>query len=52
MSVTLIYPAPDSGWAGQRLDGVLRQALAGREVCVLSRADELDGLAGDRKSVV
>ena len=29
MSVTLIYPAPDSGWAGQRLDGVLRQALAG-----------------------
>ena len=48
MSVTLIYPAPDSGWARQRLDGVLRQALAGREVCVLSRADELDGLAGRR----
>ena len=31
MSLVLIHPAPDAGWAGQRLDGVLRHALAGRE---------------------
>ena len=48
MSITLIHPAPDSGWAGQRLDGILRQALAGREVQVVRRAEELSGLEGRR----
>ena len=48
MSITLIYPAPDSGWAGQRLDGILKQALAGREVRVVRRAEELSGLEGRR----
>ena len=49
MSITLIHPAPDSGWAGQRLDDVLRLSLAGREVRAARRAEEL---SGDRKSVV
>ena len=48
MSLVLLYPAPDSGWAGQRLDGVLKCALAGREVCVLRTAEELTGLEGKR----
>ena len=48
MSLVLIHPAPDAGWAGQRLDGVLRHALAGREVRVVRRAEELSGLAGRR----
>ncbi len=46
MSLTLIYPRPDAGWADQRLHGVLRHALEGREVRVLRTAEELDGLAG------
>ena len=44
MSLILIHPAPDSGWAGQRLDDVLKHALAGREVRTVRRAEELDGL--------
>lgn len=48
MSITLIHPAPDSGWASQRLDGVLKHALAGREVRVVRRAEELDGLQSQR----
>lgn len=48
MSITLIHPAPDSGWAGQRLDGILKQALAGREVRVVRTAEELSGLEGRR----
>ena len=48
MSLVLIYPAPDVGWAGQRLDGVLRHALAGRQARALSRAEDLDGLTGER----
>ena len=48
MSITLIYPASDSGWAGQRLDGVLKQALAGREVHTVRRAEELSGLENRR----
>lgn len=48
MSITLIHPAPDSGWAGQRLDGVLRQALAGREVHTVRTAQELSGLENRR----
>ena len=48
MSITLIHPAPDAGWAGQRLDGVLKCALAGREVRTVRRAQELSGLEGQR----
>ena len=48
MSITLIYPTPDVGWAGQRLDGVLKHALAGREVRTVRRAEELSGLEGQR----
>lgn len=48
MSITLIHPAPDVGWAGQRLEVVLQHALAGREVCTVRRAEELDGLEGRR----
>ena len=48
MSLVLIHPAPDVGWAGQRLDGVLKRALAGREVRVLETAEELSGLEGQR----
>ena len=48
MSITLIHPAPDSGWAGQRLDGILKQALTGREVRTVSRAEELSGLENQR----
>ena len=48
MSLVLIHPAPDEGWADMRLAGVLSHALAGRHVTVLRRAEELDGLAGKR----
>jgi multimeric flavodoxin WrbA len=48
MSITLIHPAPDSGWAGQRLNGILKQALAGREVRTVRTAEELSGLEGRR----
>lgn len=48
MSITLIHPAPDAGWAGQRLDGVLKHALAGREVRTVRTAEELSGLEGQR----
>ena len=48
MSITLIYPTPDVGWAGQRLNGVLKHALAGREVRTVRRAEELSGLENQR----
>ena len=48
MSITLIHPAPDAGWAGQRLDGILKHALAGREVRTVRTAGELSGLEGQR----
>ena len=48
MSITLIYPTPDVGWAGQRLDDVLRRSLTGREFRLARRAEELSGLAGQR----
>lgn len=48
MPLTLIYPAPDSDGAAGRLDQVLKQALAGRGVRVLRRAEELSGLEGQR----
>ena len=48
MSITLIYPTPDSPQAGRRLDDLLNHALAGYEVQTLSRAEELSGLEGRR----
>ena len=48
MPITLIHPTPDCGWAGQRLDGILNQALAGREVRILRSAGELDSLHGQK----
>ena len=48
MSLTVIYPIPDVGWADQRLNGILKHALAGRQVRVLRRAEELEGLAGQK----
>ncbi|MCI9156684.1 MAG: NAD(P)H-dependent oxidoreductase [Lawsonibacter sp.] len=48
MSITLIHPTPDSGWAGQRLDSILKRALAGREVRTVRTAAELSGLEGQR----
>lgn len=48
MSITLIYPTPDSGWAGQRLEGVLNRILAGREVRTVRTAEELVSLKGQR----
>ena len=44
MSLILIHPTPDALWADARLEGVLRHALAGREVHTLRRAEELDSL--------
>ena len=48
MSLVLIYPIPDVGWAGQRLDGILKRALAGREVRTIRRAEELSKLENQR----
>ena len=48
MSLIVIHPAPDAAWADMRLAGVLRYALEGTEVCMLCRAEELDGLRGQR----
>ena len=48
MSIALIRPAPDSGWAGQRLEDILRYALGGKEIHEVRRAEELDGLEGRR----
>lgn len=46
MSLTLIYPHPDTPCADTRLDEILRHALEGRQICTLRRAEELTGLAG------
>ena len=48
MSLTVIHPIPDVGWADQRLNGILKHALEGRQVRVLRRAEELEGLAGQK----
>ena len=45
MSLVLVHPVPDAGWADQRLAGVLRRALEGVSVLELRRAEELDRLA-------
>ena len=46
MSLVVIHPTPDAAWADMRLQGVLRYALEGREVRLLRRVEELDGLSG------
>ncbi|NBI09515.1 NADPH-dependent oxidoreductase [Colidextribacter sp. OB.20] len=48
MSITLIYPTPDEGWAGQRLEGVLNRVLAGRAVRAVRTAKKLVSLKGQR----
>ena len=48
MSLTVIYPRPDAGWADQRLNGLVRHALEGRQARVLRAAGELEGLAGEK----
>ena len=48
MSITLIYPTPDAGWAGQRLEGVLNHTLAGQEVRAIRTAKKLVSLKGQR----
>ena len=48
MSLVLIYPTPDVGWAGQRLEDVIRRTLAGREVRVVRTAKKLVSLEGQR----
>ena len=48
MSLVLIHPAPDAAGTGTRLEGVLRSALGGREVRTLRRAEELNGLSGQK----
>ena len=48
MSLILIHPAPDAAWADIRLADILKHALGGRQVRTLRRAEELDGLAGER----
>lgn len=48
MSLILIYPMPDDSQADRRLTGILTHALEGRQVRVLRRAEELDGLTGQR----
>ena len=48
MSLVVIHPTPDAAWADMRLEGVLRYALEGREVRVIRRAEELDGLSGEK----
>ena len=48
MSLVLIHPAPDEGWADMRLADVLSHALAGRQVRVIRRAEELNDLTGQQ----
>ena len=47
MSLVLIHPVPDVGWADVRLDGIIKHALAGRPVRTVRRAEELTGLQGE-----
>jgi len=48
LSLTLIHPHPDDQWADIRLNTILRHALEGRRVRTLRRAEELEGLAGEK----
>ena len=46
MSLVLIHPVPDVGWADVRLDGIVKHALGGRPVRTVRRAEELTDLQG------
>ncbi len=48
MSLVLIRPQPEVPGSDGRLNDVLSRALAGRDVTVCTRAEELDGLQGRR----
>ena len=48
MPIILIYPTPDEGWAGQRLEDILRRALAGREVRMVQTVKDMVNLEGQR----
>lgn len=48
MALHVIRPAPDEAGADRRLLDVLNYALEGREVQLHCRAEELDGLNGER----
>ena len=48
MSLTLIHPHPDAGWADQRLLGILQHALSCRQVRTIRRAEELNDLRGQK----
>lgn len=48
MSLTLIYPRLEQEGENRRLDGVLAQTLSRMDVQTLSRAEELEHLAGRR----
>jgi multimeric flavodoxin WrbA len=47
MSLTLVYPQPDRPTDG-RLDKILSHALAGQQTRTVRRAEELDGLTGQK----
>lgn len=48
MSLTVLYPHLAPSQSQARLDQVLDQALAGKTCQVVSRAEDLDGMAGER----
>lgn len=48
MSLVLIHPVPDAGWADIRLDNVLAHALTCRTVRTIRRAEDLQDLRGQR----
>ena len=48
MSLVLIHPVPDMGWADGRLEGVLRRALPQPPARVIRRAEELHDLHGQK----
>ena len=48
MSLVIIAPPADRPGDGERLEGILARALAGRETVTLRRAEELSGLVGKK----
>ena len=48
MSLIVIHPIPDSGWADMRLEHILSGGLKGVEHQVIRRAEELRELRGHR----
>ena len=48
MSLVVIHPAADSGWADMRLQDVLTHALSGVEHRIVTQVDQLSHLQGQR----